>query len=64
MADEWKDCGMEHVGSTAVPGMSAKPVIDVIFDVRSLENSRPAIDVLAEYGCEYPSTLMERREAS
>jgi len=29
--------GIEHVGSTAVPGLKAKPIIDVVIGVKSLE---------------------------
>ncbi len=53
IADTWNFGSVEHVGSTAVPGMVAKPVIDVMFGVKSLEESKPAIDVLVEYGYEY-----------
>lgn len=49
----WNYGGIEHVGSTAVPGMVAKPVIDIMFGVKSLEYSKPAIDVLVEHGYEY-----------
>ncbi len=28
---------IEHVGSTAVPGLAAKPIIDIIASVNSLE---------------------------
>jgi GrpB-like predicted nucleotidyltransferase (UPF0157 family) len=38
---------IEHIGSTAVPGLAAKPVIDIMAGVRTLEESRPAIDALA-----------------
>lgn len=31
---------VEHVGSTAVPGLAAKPIIDVLVGVRSLEEAR------------------------
>lgn len=41
---------MEHIGSTAVPGMTAKPVIDVMAPVASLDESRPAIDRVATAG--------------
>lgn len=41
--------GVHHVGSTAVPGLSAKPIIDVMIGVRSLDTSRPCIDLLAEF---------------
>jgi GrpB-like predicted nucleotidyltransferase (UPF0157 family) len=33
----------EHIGSTAVPGLAAKPVIDIMAPVASLDASRAAI---------------------
>ena len=43
------------MGSTAVPGLLAKPVIDIMVGVGSLEASRPAIDTLEQAGyCYYP----------
>lgn len=53
IAGEWHWGSIEHVGSTAVPGMVAKPVIDVMFGVKSLEQSKPAIDVLVKHGYKY-----------
>ncbi|MFS1525456.1 GrpB family protein [Microbulbifer sp. 2304DJ12-6] len=53
IAGEWNHGGIEHVGSTAVPGMVAKPVVDIMFGVRSLAGSAPAIDVLVESGYQY-----------
>jgi GrpB-like predicted nucleotidyltransferase (UPF0157 family) len=44
---------VEHVGSTAVPGLVAKPVIDIMFGVRSLADSAPAIVLLEANGYEY-----------
>ena len=42
-------CGtVEHVGSTSVNGMIAKPVIDIMFGVNSLEEAKPAIVRLVE----------------
>ncbi|HET6156839.1 MAG TPA: GrpB family protein [Dongiaceae bacterium] len=32
--------GLEHFGSTAIPGMAAKPVIDILIAVRSLAAAR------------------------
>ena len=43
----WLAGEIEHVGSTAVHGLAAKPVIDVMAPVASLEESRPALDRLA-----------------
>jgi GrpB-like predicted nucleotidyltransferase (UPF0157 family) len=40
----WLVGDIEHVGSTSVPGLAAKPVIDVMAPVASLEQSRPALD--------------------
>ncbi len=31
---------IEHVGSTAVPGLAAKPIIDLLVGVRSLTEAR------------------------
>lgn len=38
---------IEHVGSTAVPGLSAKPIIDIMVGVDDLEAAVPCIDRLA-----------------
>ena len=38
--------GIHHVGSTAVPGLAAKPVIDILVGVADLEASRNCIDVV------------------
>ena len=46
----WLAGPMEHIGSTAVPGLAAKPVIDMMAPVHSLEQSRPAIDAAAAAG--------------
>ena len=32
--------GLEHFGSTAVPGLAAKPIIDILIAVRSLDEAR------------------------
>lgn len=34
--------GLEHFGSTAIPGMPAKPIIDILIAVRSLDAARGA----------------------
>ena len=50
---EWIVASIEHVGSTAVTGLVAKPVIDVMVPVESLKASRPAIDMLVGSGYTY-----------
>ena len=51
----WLVGPIEHVGSTAVPGLAAKPVIDIMAGVKSLDESRPAIPVLAAIDyCYFP----------
>ncbi len=39
----WLAGPIEHIGSTAVPGMIAKPVVDIMAGIWTLEASRPAI---------------------
>jgi GrpB-like predicted nucleotidyltransferase (UPF0157 family) len=44
---------IEHVGSTAVPGLSAKPVLDLALTVRALREVRGLVAPLAKLGYEY-----------
>ena len=44
---------IEHIGSTAVAGLAAKPVIDIMAAVHSLEASRPAIAAVAHLSYVY-----------
>jgi len=45
---------IEHFGSTAVPGLSAKPIIDILVEVTSLEETKKQIVHLLEAeGYEY-----------
>jgi GrpB-like predicted nucleotidyltransferase (UPF0157 family) len=39
----WVVGGIHHLGSTSVPGLPAKPVIDILAEVGSLDRSRPCI---------------------
>lgn len=51
----WLCAGIEHIGSTAVPGLSAKPVIDIMAPVRDLASSQSAIAVAQHLGyCYFP----------
>jgi GrpB-like predicted nucleotidyltransferase (UPF0157 family) len=42
----WLVGPIEHIGSTAVPGLPAKPVIDIMGAVRDLSSSKPALKAL------------------
>ena len=43
--------GLEHFGSTAIPGMAAKPIIDILVAVRSIAEARDtAIEPLRRLG--------------
>lgn len=46
----WLTGAPAHIGSTAVPGLPAKPVIDIMAPVASLEAARGAIDAAAALG--------------
>ena len=49
----WRGGPIEHVGSTAIPGLCAKPVIDIMVAVTSLRESEPAKSALREAGYQY-----------
>jgi GrpB-like predicted nucleotidyltransferase (UPF0157 family) len=46
--------GVEHIGSTAVPGLAAKPVIDVLLGVTSLDDVAACVPILVTRGWVYP----------
>jgi len=50
---DWVAGGIHHVGSTAVPGLDAKPTIDILVGVEDLESSRPCFGRLATLGYLY-----------
>jgi GrpB-like predicted nucleotidyltransferase (UPF0157 family) len=56
---------IEHVGSTAVPGLGAKPIIDIMVGVRRLRDAEDRLSRLEaagyEYVREYEAELPERR---
>jgi GrpB-like predicted nucleotidyltransferase (UPF0157 family) len=49
----WLTGPIEHIGSTAVPGLPAKPVIDIMAAVESLDASRDALPPLRAFGYRY-----------
>lgn len=56
---------IEHIGSTAVPGLGAKPIIDIMVALHSLDRAALCIEPLAainyEYVPEYEAAMPFRR---
>lgn len=46
----WLEGGVEHVGSTAIPGIVAKPIVDIVAGVRDLDGARAAYEPLHAVG--------------
>ncbi|MCY1065195.1 GrpB family protein [Nannocystis sp. RBIL2] len=44
---------IEHIGSTSVPGLAAKPIIDMMPGLRSLDDAPPIIARLVALGYQY-----------
>ena len=59
------NAALEHIGSTAVPGLCAKPVIDVLLGLTSLNQVDERVSALAAIGFiyrpEYESQIPQRR---
>ena len=56
---DWLAGPIEHIGSTAIPGLSAKPTIDIMAGVETLDASRPAIAAAADAGYCYAAYQVE-----
>jgi GrpB-like predicted nucleotidyltransferase (UPF0157 family) len=46
----WLEGGIHHIGSTAIPGVAAKPIIDMMAGVADLEKARNAQGPLGARG--------------
>jgi GrpB-like predicted nucleotidyltransferase (UPF0157 family) len=55
----WVTGGIHHVGSTAVPGLAAKPIVDILVGVEDLESSRACFEPLANLDYLYAPYLSE-----
>jgi GrpB-like predicted nucleotidyltransferase (UPF0157 family) len=56
---DWVVGGIHHVGSTAVVGLEAKPVIDILVGVQDLETARACFGPLADLNYLYAPYLPE-----
>lgn len=52
----WRD-HVEHVGSTAVPGLAAKPVIDLCLGVQDLAHADAMAAEMSTLGYDYPGDV-------
>jgi GrpB-like predicted nucleotidyltransferase (UPF0157 family) len=57
----WLDGQVEHVGSTAVPGLAAKPIIDLQAPVQDLAVAEPVAPVLAAHDWHYVHPDLDQR---
>ena len=60
----WLNRDIEHIGSTAVPGLPAKNIVDMLAVVAEIDAVRAAIDPLHELGWKHapePGDVAERR---
>ena len=44
---------IEHIGSTSVPGLGAKPIIDIMLGVNKLSDAEEIIPIMEHLGYEY-----------
>jgi GrpB-like predicted nucleotidyltransferase (UPF0157 family) len=51
--EPWLEGGLHHIGATSVPGLAAKPIIDMMAGVRDLEDARAAYKPLLAEGWEH-----------
>lgn len=57
----WLTARIEHVGSTAVPDLPAKPIIDLQAAVSDLDEAESMAAVLAPYDWHYVAPELDRR---
>jgi GrpB-like predicted nucleotidyltransferase (UPF0157 family) len=46
----WLEGGIHHIGSTSVPGLAAKPIVDMVAGVHDLEEAHGAFEPLERLG--------------
>jgi GrpB-like predicted nucleotidyltransferase (UPF0157 family) len=55
----WTPGGIHHVGSSSVPGLAAKPTIDILVGISDLETARACFEPLALLGYLYAPYRIE-----
>ena len=56
--------GIEHIGSTSVPGLCSKPIVDVLVGVRELELSEEQVDAMRGLGTSSSGSTASRADCS
>lgn len=54
--------GIEHVGSTAIPGIHAKPIVDILVGVKSIQEAKRCIEPLKSLGYEHKKERGEKEK--
>ena len=49
---------IEHFGSTAIPGIRAKPIIDILVGLRQFDDGRSLVEPLTSLGYDYVGSEM------
>jgi len=44
---------IQHIGSTSIPGIPAKPIIDISIGIKTMKNSKDFIKIFEDIGYEY-----------
>ncbi len=44
---------IQHIGSTSIPGMTAKPIVDIAIGVKTMEGSKKYIKILENVGYKF-----------
>ena len=58
-----KVLAIEHIGSTSIPGLAAKPIIDMVAAVKSFDDLQVFMEGLQKLGYEYiPERMFDNRK--
>lgn len=49
----WLESGIHHIGATSVPGLAAKPIVDMMAGIQDFEEARAAYEPLRADGWEH-----------